>query len=108
MGTSIVGIFNNNSPADFTYQDYIEDILGGTESDDLKVIASRGKIEGPLGQVQKIHGTGIMDRGVGTVIYTNDLKAEALVLLPQMFAYLKDRLIRIYDEHPKVVPFVNT
>jgi len=111
----ILRIFNSNPLANHLHEDYLDDFIRGTSPQDIRVVATRGAIEGPLGQVHKMHQTKIMDRVVdvprddGTpqidqnridmVIYTNDLKAEAMTLVPQLFPYLAERSTWIYDDN---------
>lgn len=96
----ICRIFMENSPRKFIFQDFVQDMFTRGRSDDLKVIASRGKIEGPLGQVYKLHASGVIGKGADMVIYTNDLKSEAIGLLLKIFPDLRNWLLRIYDDNP--------
>lgn len=111
----ILRIFNSNPLSNHLYEDYLDDFIGGTSPEDIRVVATRGTIEGPLGQVHKVHQTKIMDRitevqkddgtsevsqnRIDMVIYTNDLKAEAMTLVPQLFPYLIERSVWIYDDN---------
>ncbi len=103
----IVDIFANNPPSMFVYTDLVDLLFTNPIiSHDLKVIATRGKIEGPLGQVHKLHASGIMDRGVDLVLYTNDLKAEAIILLSRLFPQLQQMHIRAIDDNPdEILPY---
>lgn len=103
----IVDIFANNPAVMFVYNDLVDLIFSNPIiSHDLKVIATRGKIEGPLGQVYKLHTSGIMDRGVDLVLYTNDLKAEAIILLSRLFPQLQQMHIRAIDDNPdEILPY---
>lgn len=60
VNPDIQSIFTGNSPADFLYADFVQDLLGQTRSSDIRIVATRGKIEGPLGQVYKVHRSGLM------------------------------------------------
>lgn len=113
LDTDVVRVFNSNPLTDHMYADYAEDMFGAHDSEgkimpeseqNMRIIATRGTIEGILGQVHKMHQLQLadgpfMDQGVDMVIYTNDLKAETLTLIPQIFPYLTDRLMRIYDDN---------
>lgn len=103
----IVDIFLNNHPSTFVYTDLVNLIFANPIiSHDLKIIATRGKIEGPLGQVYKLHTSGIIDRGVDLVLYTNDLKAEAIILLSHLFPQLQQMNIRAIDDNPnEILPY---
>lgn len=105
----IIDIFANNSPKGFVYTDLVDLFFSNPIiSHDLKVVATRGKIEGPFGQVYKLHASGIMDKGVDMVIYTNDIKAEAIILLSRLFPQLQQMHIRAVDDNPdEILPFRN-
>lgn len=106
---AIQRIFLQNSPADFLYRDFVQDILAWTSPADIRMIATRGKIEGSLGQIHKIHESGLMSQrswrgqGVDLVLYSNDVKAEALMFMMRVLPGICERLIRIYDDNPKEV-----
>lgn len=113
LDTDVVRIFNSNPLTNHMYTDYAEDMFDMHDSEgkiipeseqNMHIIATRGTIEGILGQVHKLHQLQLangpfMDQGVDMIIYTNDLKAETLTLIPQIFPYLTDRLMRIYDDN---------
>lgn len=106
---AIQRIFLRNSPASFLYRDFVQDILAYTSPADIRMVATRGKIEGPLGQIYKIHESGLMSQrswrgqGVDLVLYSNDIKAEAFLLMMKVLPGIRERLIRIYDDNPKEV-----
>ncbi|MFH0926666.1 MAG: hypothetical protein V1872_13710 [bacterium] len=106
-------IFMGNPPSKFLYRDFVLDVLAATRPNDIRIIATRGKIEGPLGQIHKIHGSGLMKeriwagQRIDLVIYSNDIKAQALITLTEVLPGIKDRLIRIYDDNPnEVLPYL--
>lgn len=107
LDQDIVDIFRNNRPSPFVYTDLIDLIFENPIiSHDLKIIATRGKIEGPLGQIYKLHASGIIDSGVDLVLYTNDLKAEALILLSRLFPQLQQMNVRAIDDNPdEILPY---
>lgn len=96
-------VFNSNPTLDFVYKDYVSEVFSNSQSDILNVVASRGTIQGVLGQVHKIHSSGVMDEGVQAVIYTNDLKSEVLGLLPNLIPGSTDGMIRILDDNPSEI-----
>lgn len=106
---AIQKIFLQNSPADFLHQGFVQDVLAHTTPADIRIVATRGKIEGSLGQVYKVHASGLMrqrswrGQGVDLVVYSNDVKAEALILMMEVLPGIRDRLIRIYDDNPREV-----
>ncbi len=102
----IVNIFANNSPSGFKYDRLIELIFRNPiMSSDLKIIATRGKIEGPLGQVYKLHSS-VMDQNVDLVLYSNDLKAKAILFLTRLFPEFKHMAIRVLDDNPnEILPY---
>ena len=105
----IVDIFANNSPADFVYEQILPLIFANPVlAADLKIIVTRGKIEGPLGQIHKLHSSGIMnlDHAIDLVLYTNDRKAEAIILLSHLFPELQQMGIRAIDDSPdEILPY---
>ncbi len=107
--------FIGNAPNEFVHDEFVEDVIGGTERNDLRIIATRGKIEGPLGQVDKVHRSGALEPYGGDgntfdlVIYTNDIKAEALLSVLRFMPMLSQTSIRVYDDNPKeVLPYINS
>lgn len=109
----IMETFIGNHPANFLYGEFIQDVLAGTRPNDIRIIATRGKIEGPLGQIYKVHESGLMKQKtwagqrIDLVIYSNDVKAEALVTLTEVLPDIQDRLIRVYDDNPsEVLPYL--
>lgn len=106
-------IFMSNSPANFLYTEFVRDILGKTGQKDIRVITTRGKIEGPLGQVYKTHVSGLMrqksifGQGIDLVVYSNDVKAEALLSTMKLLPGIEERLIRVYDDNPsEIIPYL--
>lgn len=49
----ILNIYKSTDLGKFLYRDFAEDFLTGTEPQDMRVIVTRGKIGGLLGQIQK-------------------------------------------------------
>lgn len=104
----ILSIFANNSPADFVYEELVGDLLylRDQQDKDIRVIATRGKIEGFLGQIYKLHASRIMTQDVDLVIYSNDVKVESLVLLSQLIPWIKAVPVRVFDDNPaEVLPY---
>ena len=106
-------IFMGNHPAQFLYRDFVQDVLAATRPNDIRIIATRGKIEGPLGQIHKIHESGLMKertwagQRIDLVVYSNDIKARALITLTEVLPGIRERLIRIYDDNPsEVLPYL--
>ncbi|HLC94636.1 MAG TPA: hypothetical protein VJH96_03655 [Patescibacteria group bacterium] len=102
----VVDIFANNTPSAFRYDRAIELLFSNViVGRDLKVIVTRGKIEGPLGQVYKLHSS-IMDQNIDLVIYTNDLKVKAILFLSRLFPEFQHMAIRVYDDNPQeILPY---
>ncbi len=104
----ILAIFLANTPANFVYHDLLDHLLHDTYRKELRIIATRGKIEGLLGQVYKLHMSGVMNSKVDLVVYSNDIKAEALILLSRLIPWIKDVLIRVFDDNPaEVLPYTD-
>lgn len=106
-------IFMGNHPSQFLYRSFVQDILAATRPNDIRIIATRGKIEGPLGQVHKIHESGLMrektwaGQRIDVAVYSNDVKAQALITLTDVLPGIKERLIRIFDDNPnEVLPYL--
>lgn len=117
----ILSIFKTADLSKYLYLDFAEDFRTGTEPDDMRVIVTRGAIGGFLGQIHKLHACGILDKdrfdmpGVGKngkpngatvksndvelILYTQDLKAKSLTLIPQLFRAFVDKPTRIYDDN---------
>jgi hypothetical protein len=83
----------------FTHDDYIKEVFSPQGQDNLRIIATRGTMEGPLGQVFKVHDSGVLDNGADMVVYSNDLKSEVLDLLPQFIPWTKGKPMRIFDDN---------
>lgn len=101
----IVKCLVDNPTSEFVFDDIAEDLLNGTDEADMRVLGTRGKIEGILGQVYKMHTTDLLNRGqkVDMVIYTNDLKAVAFPLLYDMVPKARENGMRIYDDNPSEI-----
>lgn len=106
-------IFMGISPADFVYRGFVQDVLARTRPSDIRIIATRGKIEGPLGQVDKIHRSGLiglasrLGRGFDAIIYSNDVKADVLRKIREMIPGAREGKICIYDDNPaEVKPYL--
>ena len=105
-------LLTENPPSEYLHIPLIYDLFGwDVDCEDntvLRVIITRGKIEGPLGQVYKVHQSGMMTLpSIDAVVYTNDIKVEALlslnILLPRIG---QNRSILLYDDNPsEIVPF---
>ncbi|HWS48866.1 MAG TPA: hypothetical protein VN174_02360 [Candidatus Methanoperedens sp.] len=103
-------VLNENHPSDYMYLPLIRDLFDSTndaKNSILRVVMTRGKIEGPLGQVYKVHQSGVaMLSSVDMVIYTNDRKIEGLLYLANLFPELKSKDILLYDDNPsETAPF---
>lgn len=102
---------SQNPTSDFVHLPLIRDLFdwgdGMTNDSVIRVIITRGKIESPLGQVYKVHQSGIMELpSVDIVVYTNDIKVEALLHLQANFPGIMKRWILLYDDNPnEIVPF---
>lgn len=93
-------VMMSNLPADFAYKDYAQEMFTANGSNCFRVIASRGTIEGPLGQIYKVHASGIMDNDVDMAIYTNDLKYESINLLYQMIPGADRKPCLVLEDNP--------
>ena len=113
INSTIQSIFENNHPADFVYSDFVQDVLSSSGKYDIRIIATRGKIEGPLGQAYKLHSSGIMRLKsitggvIDLVVYSNDVKAEALITIMKMLPGISGRQIRVFDDNPvEIMPYL--
>jgi len=121
-------LINHNPTSDFTNAALIKDLFNGESdmvSDDeqgsslssdevevpdstVRIVITRGKIEGPLGQVYKVHQSGLMTLpSVDLVIYTNDIKFNALSSVMDLLPDLSRRNERmvLYDDNPtEIIP----
>lgn len=100
---------SENSPGKFVINQVAEDLLSKPEDlipesaeDDLKVIATRGEIGGPLGQIHKLHSMPFL-KSLDVVIYTNDLKAGSLEVLTYLLDWAEKAQIRVYDDNPSEI-----
>lgn len=114
VNSTIQAIFEGNDPADFIYGDFVQDFMFLTGKSDIRIIATRGKIEGPLGQIDKVHSSGIMRQRsvtggvVDLVVYSNDVKSEALITIMKLLPGISERQIRVYDDNPvEIVPYLD-
>ncbi len=103
-------LIGENHPSDFMHLPLIRDLFDGDndqENSVLRVVMTRGKIEGPLGQVYKVHQSGMaMLSSVDIVVYTNDRKIDALLYLMNIFPQLKSKNMLLYDDNPsETAPF---
>lgn len=103
---AIQKVFENNSPQGFVHNSFVDYVLSSTGEDDIRIITTRGKIEGPLGQIDKLHSSGVMNRRsrsgsvIDLVVYSNDVKAEALIAIMKMLPGISGRQITVYDDNP--------
>lgn len=80
----------------------------GPDGDDLiRMIITRGKIEGPLGQIYKVHSGDFTElESLDMIIYTNDVKINALARVTNIFKELQSKQIILFDDNPsEIVPF---
>jgi len=105
LDEDVVECLLGNHTVEFVYEHFAKYFLEGTEERSTRAMVTRGKIEGPFGQVYKVHTAGVLDRGLGTdvVLYTNDLKADALPILYQLFPNAVNNGTRIFDDNPTEV-----
>jgi hypothetical protein len=105
LDPDIVDCLLDNHTIDYLNTDFVEDFLEGTEEHDIRAVATRGKIEGPFGQIYKVHTSEIVDRGYGLdiVLYSNDLKAEALAAFYQLVPQALQNGTRVYDDNPSEI-----
>lgn len=99
---AILEIFKNNSLSEHIYPELINDLFfqRAPHDNDTRIIATRGKIEGFLGQIYKLHTSGVINNDIDIVIYSNDIKVESLILLSQLIPWIKNRQVRVYDDNP--------
>ena len=103
-------VLTENHPSDYMHLPLIRDLFDSTndaENSVMRIIMTRGKIEGPLGQVYKVHQSGLaMLPSVDMIIYTSDRKIEGLLYLSELFPQLKSKNILLYDDNPsETAPF---
>ncbi len=104
-------ILHENSTNRYINAPLIKDLFTvGKDSNDnvLRIIITRGKIEGPLGQIYKVHnGDFTKLESLDMVIYTNDVKINALARVTNIFKELRSKQIILYDDNPsEIVPFL--
>lgn len=102
LDEDVVRCLLGNHTAEFIYEYFSKYFLEGTEERGTRAIVTRGTVEGPFGQVYKIHTAGVLDRGLGAdiVLYTNDLKADALPVLYQLIPDAIENGTRVFDDNP--------
>jgi hypothetical protein len=103
-------VLAENHPSDYMHLPLIRDLFDSTndaENSVMRIVMTRGKIEGPLGQVYKMHQSGMaMLPSVDMIIYTNDRKIEGLLYFANIFPQLKSKNIILYDDNPsETAPF---
>jgi hypothetical protein len=102
----ILKLFQENSPAQYLQKKFMDE-LHRDDADEFHIIVTRGKPEGLLGQIYKLHTSGALEKSVDIVLYTNDIKAEALIQLSRMVPWMKSSPIVIYDDNPnEVLPYL--
>lgn len=102
----ILKLFQENSPARYLQKKFMDE-LHQNDADEFHIIVTRGKPEGLLGQIYKLHTSGALAKSVDFVLYTNDIKAEALTQLSRMVPWMKSSPIVIYDDNPnEVLPYL--
>lgn len=99
-----------NQPDNYLNRSLIDDLfdMGPDGTDNiLRFIITRGKIEGPLGQVYKVHSGDFTTKpSLDMVIYTNDVKINALTHLATIYPQLRSKQMFLYDDNPsEIVPF---
>ena len=77
-------------------------IVGEVSDQVVRIVMTRGTIGNILGQVFKVHTSGIID-DLDCVIYTLDLKDEIPALVRTFFSQLEHLPMRIYDDHPSEI-----
>lgn len=105
-------IFLKNNISKYLYRDFVGAVFDSDDQTSLKFIATRGKIEGPLGQVYKVHTSGAMNkkRDVHMAIYTNDIKAETLIQIGRLLPdKIKNSVFYLFDDNTdEMVPYLKT
>lgn len=105
--------FLSNNPKDFVHYDFASDVIQGTGEADLRIIATRGKPEGPLGQIYKAHKSGLLKRypngnKVDLVVYANDVKAKTLLDVIRLLPGIERTMVRVLDDRPgEITPYLN-
>jgi|GEM_PF-3146559 len=102
-------ILRNNPLPEYVNAPLVRDLFTvGPDGDDvLRLIITRGKIEGPLGQIYKVHsGDFTKLDSLDMVIYTNDVKINALARVTNIFKELQSKQFILFDDNPsEIVPF---
>lgn len=105
-------IYMKNNISRYLYRDFVGAVFSSEDTNSLKFIATRGKIEGPLGQVYKVHTSGAMnkDRDPHMAIYTNDIKAETLLQIGRLLPdKIKNSTFYLFDDNTdEIVPYLET
>lgn len=108
--TLLSRILKENPIPQFMNESLNQDVFTeGPDGDDLlRTIITRGKIEGPLGQIYKVHsGDFTKFESLDMVIYTNDVKINALARVTNIFKELQSKQMILYDDNPsEIVPFL--
>ena len=103
-------ILKVNSTARYMNEPLIKDLFTvrkDSADNVLRIIITRGKIEGPLGQIYKVHCKDFTAfESLDMVIYTNDVKINALARVTNIFKELQSKQIILFDDNPsEIVPF---
>jgi hypothetical protein len=102
----ILRAVKQNSPKAYLYEKFVSELFQNPDKN-LHIIVTRGKPEGLLGQVYKVHKSGALEHPVDLILYTNDIKAEALVVLSKIIPWTRKVPINIYDDNPnEVLPYL--
>lgn len=106
----ISDLFAGNHISRFLYRDFVNAVFSPEDPGVLRFIATRGKIEAPLGQVHKVHTSGVLGRSVDMVVYTNDIKAETLLHLSKLLSpQTKKKTFYLFDDNvAEIVPYLET
>lgn len=97
----ILAMFKENNTQDFVHRNFVNEIFDNDQTSTSKIIASRGKIEGPLGQIWKIHQSQVAQKA-DVIFYTNDFKTEVLDLAPKIFPNMARNIV-IYEDNPREI-----
>lgn len=107
IAPEILDAVRQNSPRDYLHEKFVSEIFDKPDVN-LHIVITRGKPEGLLGQIYKVHTSGIFEYPIDLVLYTNDLKADALLALSKIFPEMRTSPITLYDDNPKeVLPYLD-
>lgn len=102
-------ILQSNPLPEYVNAPLVRDLFTvGPDGDDvLRMVITRGKIEGPLGQIYKVHSGDFTElESLDMVIYTNDVKINALARVTNIFKELQSKQFILFDDNPsEIVPF---